>query len=106
MFQAYRLSIPATVGDGVGCTACGGSGFKGRNAVTEILPVSPEVAKLIASGAGTDAVKHEGYKWGYVPMQIRVLKLIAAGKTTLEEASRVVFLDDQFGLDVTRQEAA
>ncbi len=106
MFGAYGLPEPASVGEGVGCAACGNSGFKGRNAVTEILPVSPEVAKLIASGATSDAVKHEGYKWGYVPMQVRVLKLVALGLTTLEEAERVVFLDAEFGLNNVRADAA
>ena len=103
MLKVYGVECPDLIGEPKGCDRCRGSGFKGRKAVTEILPVAPAVAKLIADNQPADKIKIEGIKWGYIPMQVRVLKLVAEGKTTIEEAQRMIFLDAEFGLGIDLQ---
>lgn len=100
MMQVYGVACPDLIAEPKGCDVCRGAGFKGRKAVTEILPVAPAVAKLIADNQPADKIKIEGIKWGYIPMQVRVLRLVAEGRTTVAEAERMIFLDAEFGLGI------
>ena len=100
MLEVYGVTPPPEVAEPKGCPKCRNAGFKGRKAVTEILPVAPAVSKLIADNQSAEKIKIEGLKWGYIPMQVRVLKMFAEGKTTLEEAQRMIFLDAEFGLGI------
>ncbi len=96
IFRAYGVEVPRGVMRPGGCSACEGSGYKGRRAVHEILPVVPEIQALIAERAPMVEVRSAGVRHGYRPMQRRALEMVAGGKTSLEEASRVVFLDAGF----------
>lgn len=93
IFHAYGLEAPKQVVRPGGCNQCEGSGYRGRRAVHEILPVVPEVQALIAERAPMSEVRAAGARHGYRPMQFRALEMVAKGRTSLEEASRVVFLD-------------
>ncbi len=96
IFRAYGLPVPRQVVRPGGCPACEGAGYKGRAAVHEILPVVPEVQALIAERAPMVEVRAAGIRHGYRPMQRRALEMVAVGKTSMEEAARVVFLDAGF----------
>ncbi len=93
IFRAYGVGVPTRILRSAGCGVCDGAGYKGRAAVHEILPVVPELQALIADRAPMVEVRAAGERHGYRPMQRRALEMVAAGKTTMEEASRVVFLD-------------
>ena len=93
VFRAYGVGAPRRLSRPGGCSACEGSGYKGRAAVHEILPVVPEIQALIADRAPMVEVRAAGARHGYRPMQRRALEMVASGKTSIEEASRVVFLD-------------
>jgi type IV pilus assembly protein PilB len=66
----------------VGCSECGGTGYRGRIGVFEVLPVSAEVRSLIASGRALD-VRGPGL-WE------AVRRRIADGITDEAEARRVL----------------
>ncbi len=93
IFRAYGVAVPRQVCRPEGCPACDGSGYKGRAAVHEILPVVPELQALIADRAPMVELRAAGARHGYRPMQNRALNMVATGRTSMEEASRVVFLD-------------
>jgi len=76
-----------------GCPQCVNTGFKGRVAVHEILPVTPEVGSLIASHAPIEAIKRAGARYGYEPLQVDAIRKVIDGKTTLAEAQRLVFFE-------------
>lgn len=76
-----------------GCERCGRSGFQGRMAVHEILPVSGEIAKLIASRAPVEVMREEALAYGYRPIQCDALDRVIEGKTTFSEADRLIFFD-------------
>jgi len=70
---------------GAGCTACNYSGYRGRVAVTELLPITPEIATLINSGATTQLIKQMATEQGMTTLTHNALALARAGKTSLEE---------------------
>jgi type IV pilus assembly protein PilB len=76
-----------------GCPRCLKTGYKGRIAVHEVLPVTPEVGSLIASQQPMEAVRRVASAFGYEPLQVDAIRKVIAGQTTLEEAKRSVFFE-------------
>jgi len=74
-----------------GCSRCLHTGYKGRIAVHEVLPVTPEVGSMIASQRSIDDVRKAAAKYGYQPLQVDAMRKVIDGITTLAEAKRLVF---------------
>jgi type IV pilus assembly protein PilB len=72
----------------VGCRACGESGYHGRIAIYEVLPVTGELRKLI--GHTTEEIHDEAVKAGMITLEQDGYRLALAGTTSLEEVRRVV----------------
>ena len=75
--------------DPVGCPACRGTGYRGRNAIVEILPMSPAIQEAIQRRESAAALRRIALTEGHVPLRWRGLKLAAAGRTSVEEVLRV-----------------
>ena len=71
------------------CDKCGGVGFYGRMAMIETIIVSDPIRKLIASGAASDQIKALARAEGCLTFHKDGLRLVAEGKTSLEELQRV-----------------
>ena len=81
---------------GAGCSDCFGTGYRGRVAVFEMLPVGHEVRRLIASGADRAAIEealHDDAE-GFVSLRDNALRLMRDGVTTAEEVLRVANEED------------
>lgn len=83
--QLLRLTADNVFHRGSGCATCNYTGYHGRTAVTELLPVSPAIASLITTGAGTLAIKEEAIKEGMTTLTQNALALARKGETSLEE---------------------
>ncbi len=70
---------------GKGCDLCGGSGYKGRQGLYEIMAVTPALRKLIMQSAGTDELREQGLKDGMLTLRMDGLLKVGRGITTLEE---------------------
>jgi len=80
---------------GKGCSRCGGSGYRGRASIMEILVVTPTIREMIIKGATSDrvstvAVDEQGFKDLRMSGFLRVLE----GVTTIEEVLRVTAGDE------------
>jgi type IV pilus assembly protein PilB len=75
------------------CTKCGGSGYKGRVGVYEVMQNSERLQQLINQGATTDRIKETAVEEGMVTLLAYSLNLVREGYTTLEEVERVTFTD-------------
>jgi type IV pilus assembly protein PilB len=73
-----------------GCEACFHTGYHSRTAVHEVLPVTSDVASLIAKGATVEEIRLAGVDYGYRTLQEDALERVLAGETTLEEAKRLI----------------
>jgi type IV pilus assembly protein PilB len=73
-----------------GCPACGFTGYRGRLAVHEVLLLSEEIQRLIVGRASSDEIRRLAIEQGMIPLRQDGLAKVAAGRTTLEEVSRVV----------------
>lgn len=77
-----------------GCASCHDTGYRGRMAVHEIMPITHEVSAMIASRAPTEEIMHVAASYGYRTMQQDALDRILAGKTTVKESQRLLAFDD------------
>jgi type IV pilus assembly protein PilB len=71
---------------GRGCEACNNTGYKGRVAIYEVMPVSPKVRELILRNSSTDDIKKQAIRDGMKTLRMCALTKVAQGLTTLEEA--------------------
>ena len=76
-------------GTGAGCTACRGTGFKGRVALIETLKITPKIEELITRRASVTEYEQVARAEGMVPMYDDGMAKVQAGITTEEEVKRV-----------------
>lgn len=72
-----------------GCTYCEQTGAVGRIAISEILPISPELRDLITDGAPENAMTRLAEEHGMRSLREDAVKRAIAGDITLHEALRV-----------------
>jgi type II secretory ATPase GspE/PulE/Tfp pilus assembly ATPase PilB-like protein len=73
---------------GKGCGYCGGTGYKGRIGIHEVLKVDEEIRQMITERASTSQVRRTAVAKGFRDMRFDGLKKAVAGATTLEEVIR------------------
>jgi type IV pilus assembly protein PilB len=70
---------------GTGCPQCNNTGYKGRVALYEVMPVREEVRELILQGASASEIKKEGMRMGMKTLRQTALTKLKEGITTVEE---------------------
>ena len=71
---------------GKGCKTCGGSGYKGRLGIHEVLHLSNNLKDLVLKNVSTEELKQGALKEGMQSLRMSALMKVAQGLTTLEEA--------------------
>jgi type IV pilus assembly protein PilB len=80
---------------GRGCPYCSQTGYQGRKAVFEILPISPRIRHLIVDGCGDTQVREQAIREGMRTLRTNALEQARQGVTTLDELMRVVDLKSE-----------
>ena len=75
---------------GKGCSFCGGTGYKGRIAVFEMLNVTKEIRTCIADKASEVELRKVAKEQGLVTLRQSAVNKLLEGVTTLEEVFNVV----------------
>ena len=79
----------------VGCPQCEGSGYRGRIAIYEILPVSDAIEAMIMERASSRTLFRQAQNEGLVSLREAGLSKVLAGLTSLEELTRVTMADKE-----------
>ena len=74
---------------GSGCGHCRGSGYKGRQAIAEILLLTDALRELIVARAPISQIKEAAQSGGTRSLREAALARVKSGETTLEEINRV-----------------
>jgi general secretion pathway protein E len=74
---------------GTGCERCGGTGYRGRIGLYELLVMSDAIRHHIASGADANVIRAQAISEGMKTLRQDALEKLAAGLTTPEEVVRV-----------------
>jgi type IV pilus assembly protein PilB len=71
------------------CEKCGGVGYFGRTGMVEAIEMTPGMKEIVAAGGDVAAIKTQSRKEKMQSTQSDGIRLVAAGKTSLEELQRV-----------------
>jgi type IV pilus assembly protein PilB len=78
---------------GVGCDVCNKTGYKGRVALYEVMPIKEEIKELILQGASVFDIKKQAIVSGMKTLRRSGLLKVKAGLTSLEEVVENTFPD-------------
>ena len=78
---------------GKGCDECNETGFRGRVALYEVMPVREEIKDLVLRGGSALDIKREAIRLGMKTLRQAGLTKVEEGVTTLEEILRVTAPD-------------
>jgi type IV pilus assembly protein PilB len=74
---------------GAGCPACGGTGYRGRIGLFEVLPLTDTIRELVASHASNAAIHRAAVDEGMRTLREDGIRLCLEGVTTATEVRRV-----------------
>jgi type IV pilus assembly protein PilB len=74
---------------GRGCNNCGGSGYRGRLGIFELMLMTSKIRELAFQGASTQNLRKEAIKGGMTTLYDDGIRKVLEGTTTLEEVFRV-----------------
>jgi type IV pilus assembly protein PilB len=79
--------------EGAGCIECGGTGFKGRTAICELLDLSDRIRDLILDRRPTSEIKKAARDEGMRFLRDSAVEQVMLGRTTLREINKVTFVE-------------
>jgi type IV pilus assembly protein PilB len=79
--------------EGGGCIECGGTGFKGRTAICELLDLSDRIREMILERRPTSEVKKAAHDEGMRFLRDSAVDKVLLGQTTLREINKVTFVE-------------
>jgi type IV pilus assembly protein PilB len=87
------LARTQTFYEGSGCIECGGTGFKGRTAICELLNLSDRIREMILDKRPTSEVKRAAHEEGMRFLRESAVEKVFTGLTTLREINKVTFVE-------------
>lgn len=87
------LAGTARFHEGAGCIECGGTGYKGRTAICELLDLSDPIRDLILERRPTSEIKKAARAEGMRFLRDSAVEQVLLGRTTLREINKVTFVE-------------
>jgi type IV pilus assembly protein PilB len=87
----------AAPSQGTGCADCGGTGYRGRTGVFEVLPVTAALRKVLLHSPTESTLRAAAAEHGMLTLRGSGLAAAHEGRTTYEEVLRVTTLDGGAG---------
>jgi type IV pilus assembly protein PilB len=79
--------------EGGGCIECGGTGFKGRTAICELMDLTDKIRDMILDRRPTSEIKRAARDEGMTFLRQCAVGRVLAGVTTLREINKVTFVE-------------
>jgi type IV pilus assembly protein PilB len=79
--------------EGAGCFECGGTGFRGRTAIHELLDLSERIRDMILERKSASEIKRQAREEGMTFLRESALEKVFSGVTTLKEINKVTFIE-------------
>ena len=87
------LLVGRTLYEGAGCIECGGTGFKGRMAICELLDLTDHIREIILDKRPISEVKRAAKEQGMRLLRESAVERVIEGLTTLKEINKVTFVE-------------
>ena len=82
-----------TLYEGPGCFECGGTGFRGRTAIHELLDLSEHIREMILDKRPASEIKRVAREEGMTFLRDHAIDKAREGVTTLKEINKVTFIE-------------
>jgi type IV pilus assembly protein PilB len=79
--------------EGAGCFECGGTGFRGRTAIHELLDLSERIREMILTKRPTSELKRLAKEEGMTFLRESAIDKVRLGISTLKEINKVTFIE-------------
>jgi type II secretory ATPase GspE/PulE/Tfp pilus assembly ATPase PilB-like protein len=87
------MATTQTFYEGTGCIECGGTGYKGRTAICELLDLSDRIREMILERRPTSEIKKVARDEGMLFLRESAVQKVMNGQTTLREINKVTFVE-------------
>ncbi|CAB4930557.1 MAG: type II secretion system protein GspE [Actinobacteria bacterium] len=81
--------MAVTIFEPVGCSGCANTGYRGRLAIHEVMPMTEEIERLATSRASSDEIRRTAIEQGMRTLRQDGWMNVARGSTTITEVLRV-----------------
>ena len=79
--------------EGPGCIECGGTGYRGRSAIHELLELDDEIREMLLEKRPGSEIRKKARDKGMSFLRDSALDRVRAGITTLREINKVTFIE-------------
>jgi type IV pilus assembly protein PilB len=79
--------------EGAGCIECGGTGYRGRSAIHELLELDDEIREMLLAKKPGSEIRKKARDKGMAFLRDSALERVKAGVTTLKEINKVTFIE-------------
>jgi type IV pilus assembly protein PilB len=79
--------------EGAGCFECGGTGYRGRTAIHELLDLTDRIREMILDKRSTSEIKRAAREDGMTFLRESAVAKVRKGITTLKEINKVTFIE-------------
>src|SRR6202171_2912528 len=79
--------------EGAGCFECGGTGYRGRTAIHELLDLSDQIREMILDKRSTAEIKRVAREAGMTFLRDSAVDKVRRGVSTLKEINKVTFIE-------------
>jgi type IV pilus assembly protein PilB len=79
--------------EGAGCFECGGTGYRGRSAIHELLDLSERIRELILNRRPASEIRRAAREEGMTFLRESAIEKVRMAVTTLKEINKVTFIE-------------
>jgi type IV pilus assembly protein PilB len=79
--------------EGTGCYECGGTGFRGRSAIHELLDLTERIREMILEKRPASEIRRVAREEGMTFLRESAIDKVRLGTTTLKEINKVTFIE-------------
>jgi type IV pilus assembly protein PilB len=88
--NGYRARMELEAYEPVGCRRCGGSGYRGRVGLYEVMKMSPQIQTLALERSPAEAIRDVAVAQGMTRLRDDGLQKVRLGRTSMAEIARVI----------------
>ena len=85
----FNVAFDLEAYEPVGCGRCGGSGYKGRTGLYEVMSISDEIRDLTVERSSADEIRKVAVSQGMRPLRADGFEKVKNGITSIAEVARV-----------------
>ncbi len=88
--SGYKARMELEAYEPVGCRRCGGSGYRGRIGIYEVMTITPEIQTMALERRPSEEIRDVAVTQGMTRLRDDGLQKVRMGRTSMPEIARVI----------------